>query len=309
MIIRKQEIGKGESRIIRLNVGRLPSHTRIDLNVHVYRSEAEGPTVLLNGGMHGDEINGVEIIRRVIADGVVEKLLRGSVIAIPVLNIHGFNNFSRDVPDGKDVNRSFPGSSRGSLASRVAHLFSKNILPLIDFGIDFHTGGRNRYNYPQIRFTKGNRESRELADAFAAPFTVSTNTIPKSLRRTSIIADKPIIVYEGGENQRFDGFVIERGIAGIKRVLHSQNMLSDAPPPPESIFVDTRTWVRAKRAGIFCWWKKSGQKVLKGEPLGVINDPYGQEEIRVLSPKDGYIIGHNNAPVVGQGDALFHIAC
>ena len=307
MIIYKQNIEPGENKLIRIMVGRLPSDTRIDMYVNVCRSINEGPTVLLMGGVHGDEINGVEIIRRVISRGLSDNLLCGSVIAIPVLNIYGFNNFSRDVPDGKDVNRSFPGSSVGSMASRVAHLFTKNILPLIDFGIDFHTGGQNHYNFPQIRFTKGHEKSRQLAEAFAAPFTISTKTIPKSLRKSAMDADKPIIVFEGGENLRLDGFCIEKGLAGIQRVLAAHGMLPTAPTPDKSVLIENRTWVRAKHPGMFRWWKQSGQKVLKGEPLGVLNDPYGQEEISVLAPYDGYIIGHNNAPVVGQGDALFHI--
>ena len=307
MIIHNQTIEPGEKKLIRINVGRLPSDTRIDMYLHVCRSVHDGPTVLLLGGVHGDEINGVEIVRRVIANGIVENLQRGTVIAIPVLNIYGFNNFSRDVPDGKDVNRSFPGSASGSMASRVAHLFTKNILPLIDFGIDFHTGGQNHYNFPQIRFTTGHEKSQELAASFSAPFTISTKTIPKSLRKSAVDAGKPVIVFEGGENLRFDGYCIEKGLAGIQRVLAAHEMLPAAPKKDESVMIASRTWVRAKRSGMFRWRKQSGQKVLKGEPLGVLNDPYGQEEFAVLAPKDGYIIGHNNAPVVGQGDALFHI--
>lgn len=307
MQIGKETIEAGENKIVRLIVGRLPSDTRIHLSVHVYRSQNPGPIVLILGGVHGDEINGVEIVRRTIRLGHFEELRKGTVIAIPVLNIYGFNNFSRDVPDGKDVNRSFPGSLSGSLASRVARMLTKNILPLIDFGIDFHTGGNMRFNYPQIRFSKGDEASEQLANQFAAPVTISTKTIPKSLRKAALDLGKPIIVYEGGENLRFDGFCIEKGMAGIQRVLVAHKMLEEAPPAPEGVFIENRMWLRAKRPGMFRWWKQSGQKVTKGEPLGVINDPYGQEEIQVKSPRDGFIIGHNNAPVVGQGDALFHV--
>lgn len=307
MLINNTFIEAGQHAVIRLLVGRLPSDTKIHLNVHVYRSAEPGPVVLLMAGVHGDEINSVEIVRRCIAQKLLDNLQRGSVIAIPVLNIYGFNNFSRDVPDGKDVNRSFPGTPRGSLAARVAHVFTKNILPLIDIGVDFHTGGSNNYNYPQTRYTATDPKSRELAVAFAAPFTIGTRTIPKSLRKASKDAGKSIIVFEGGENLRFDGFAIEKGVAGVRRLLHAQGMLPDAPPPGETIFIQKRTWMRASRPGMFRWWKQSGQLVRKGEPLGVINDPYGQEEVPVLAIKDGYIIGHNNAPVVGPGDALFHI--
>lgn len=307
MNIQNNVIEPGQNQTIRLNVGRLPSDTRIYLSVHVYRSKEPGPVILLMAGVHGDEINSVEIVRRTLASGMLENILRGSVIAIPLLNVYGFNNFSRDVPDGKDVNRSFPGSARGSMAARVAHVFSKNILPLIDFGVDFHTGGNNNYNYPQIRFTAGDARSRALADAFGAPFSIATRPIVKSLRKAALAAGKPIIVFEGGENLRFDGFSIEKGLAGVRRLLHAHGMLPEAPPPFASIQIENRTWLRASRPGIFRWSKQSGQKVGAGEPLAVINDPYGQDEFPVLASKEGYIIGHNNNPVVGIGDALFHI--
>jgi uncharacterized protein len=307
MIINNTTIAPGENAIVRLNVGRLPSDTRIHLNVQVYRSETPGPVVAVLAGIHGDEVNSVEIVRRTIACHIFEHLQSGTVVAIPVLNVYGFNNFSRDVPDGKDVNRSFPGSARGSLAARVAHVFSKNILPVIDFGVDFHTGGNSNYNYPQLRYSKGHAQSRELAEAFGAPFTIANRPIPKSLRKTALEAGKPMLVFEGGENLRFDGFAIEKGLAGIRRLLFSQGMLAEALPAAPTIHIEKTTWLRAARPGMFRWWKQSGQGVRKGEPLGVINDPFGQDEIPVVAKRDGYIIGHNNSPVVGPGDALFHI--
>jgi hypothetical protein len=288
-------------------VGRLPSDTKIHLNVHVYRSPEPGPVVLLLAGVHGDEINSIEIVRRTIAGRMFESLQRGSVVAIPVLNVYGFNNFSREVPDGKDVNRSFPGSSDGSMAARVAHLFMKNILPVIDFGVDFHTGGDGTYNYPQIRYTQNDARSRELAEAFNAPFTLAGKPIAKSLRKTALDAGKPVIVYEGGENLRFDGSAIEHGLAGIRRLFIAYGMLPGKMESEPGRHLAKATWLRAARPGIFRWIKSSGDMVKKGEVLGVINDPFGQDEIPVSAHAEGYIIGHNNAPVVGQGDALFHI--
>lgn len=305
--IKGQNIAPGQNEIIKLPVGRLPSDTRIYIQVHVYRSTVEGPTMLVIGGVHGDEINGVEIVRRTIDSGLFENLTRGSVIAIPLLNIYGFIHFSRDLHDGKDVNRSFPGSMKGSLASRVARTLTKKVLPYVDFGVDFHTGGHKHYNYPQIRFSKGDVFSEKLARAFGAPYLIASTPIPKSLRRVALDRGKPIIVYEGGENLRLDDFSIEKGISGVRRLLLSQDMLPFAETADRSLFFRKTTWVRAVRAGIFQWYKPSGHRVYQGEPLGVINDPYGQEEIKILAPKDGYIIGHNNNPVVSQGDALFHI--
>ena len=306
-IIGNTEVKSGENELIRLNVARLPSDTKIHLNINVYRSEKEGPTMLVLAGVHGDEINGVEIVRRSIADGLFENLKCGSVIAIPVLNIYGFNNFSREVPDGKDVNRSFPGSLKGSLASRVAAILTKKILPLVDFGVDFHTGGNSNYNYPQVRYAKDNEGSKELAYAFNAPYTIANRPIPKSLRKTALDAGKPIIVYEGGENLRFDGFSIEKGLQGLKKIMKEQGLIDVAPDKNKLIHFSKTTWMRAARAGLFRWSKCSGHKVKRGEPLGVINDPFGQDEIPVVCKYDGYIIGHNNTPVVSSGDALFHI--
>ncbi|MEM9820916.1 MAG: succinylglutamate desuccinylase/aspartoacylase family protein, partial [Bacteroidota bacterium] len=272
------------------------------------RSENPGPTMLVLGGVHGDEINGVEIVRRSIESQLFERLIAGSVIAIPLLNIYGFINFSRDTADGKDVNRNFPGSKNGSLASRVAYNLTKNILPLIDFGIDYHTGGSSRYNYPQIRYAVSDEKAERLARQFAAPYLIRKSNIPKSLRKVSTGMGKPVIIFEGGESLRYDGFSIENGLAGLRRVMHAQGMIEDAAVPLRSTIVFNKTsWVRAQQAGMFMWTQQSGAKVSKGELLGVINDPHGHDEIPVYCSQDGYIIGHNNAPVVSAGDALFHI--
>lgn len=309
LIVNKKRIKPGSHEVIRLNVARLPSGTVINLRVHVYNSEKPGPTMLVMGGVHGDEINGVETVRRTIEYGMFENLKVGSVIAIPLLNIYGFINFSRDASEGKDVNRSFPGNMRGSLASRVAATLTKEILPKIDFGVDFHTGGSARYNYPQIRFTKGDVKAEELARAFAAPYLLRKGNIPRTLRKVSLSMKKPILVFEGGEALRFDGLSIEKGLAGLKRLMYSQGMIDETPPPvnDDPIVFNKSSWVRASRSGLFRWWQPSGSRVSVGEPLGVINDPYGKTAIKIFAHREGYIIGHNNAPVVSQGDALFHI--
>ncbi len=308
LVINKKNIEPGSQEIIRLNVARLPSGTVISLRIHVFRSEKPGPVALVLGGVHGDEINGVEIVRRTIASGMFENLQCGSVIAIPLLNIYGFINFSRDASEGKDVNRNFPGNTSGSLAARVAGTLTRKILPVIDFGIDFHTGGSARYNYPQIRYTKNDHKAAELAKAFAAPYLIAKPTVAKSLRKVAFGMKKPILVYEGGESLRFDGFSIENGLAGLKRVLHSEGMLDASNAPSQQpIHFDKSSWIRAARSGMFEWFQQSGAKVSAGEPLGVINDPYGEAAVRLFAKKDGYIIGHNNAPVVSEGDALFHI--
>ncbi len=301
-------IEAGQYAVIKIPVGRIPSGNIISIKAHVYRGPRVGPCMLVLGGVHGDEVNGVEIVRRSVEQGVFNHLHAGTIIAIPLLNVYGFINFSRDVPDGKDVNRKFPGNANGSLASRVARVFTREILPLIDFGIDFHTGGRGHYNYPQVRYTTEHGPSFELAQAFAAPFTISGKAIKSSLRRTAVDLNKPIVVFEGGENLRFDEFSIQQGMLGMRRVMLHKGLLSDAPAAEASKHFADATWLRSPRAGMFHLVKCSGEQVKKDEVIAYITDPFGEERTQVKTKKSGYIIGHNNTPVVNQGDALFHIA-
>ena len=307
-ILNKKKIKAGENTNIQLHVARLPSGTVINLRIHVFRSKNPGPTLMVLGGVHGDEINGIEIVRRMVEGKMFQNLERGNVIAIPLLNVYGFINFSRDTMDGKDVNRNFPGNPNGSLASRVAAALTTHVLPLVDIGIDFHTGGGARYNFPQIRFTTGHPESQELAKVFSAPYLLSKTNIEKSLRKVMTEQNKTHLIFEGGEALRYDGFSIQHGIAGTQRVLQHLQMIPDAPAPTrKTIVFEKSSWVRADKSGLFRWTQQSGAKVSKGEPLGFINDPYGENKSTVFAHRDGYIIGHNNVPVVSQGDALFHI--
>ncbi len=308
LIINNQEIEPGENTIIKLSVGRLPSGNRIYLNLHVFRSLVDGPTVLVLGGVHGDEINGVEIVRRAIVTDLFEHIDIGSIIAIPILNIYGFINFSREVPDGKDVNRSFPGNLRGSLAARVARTLTKRVLPVVDYGIDFHTGGARRYNYPQIRYTKNDKGSYDLAKSFAPPFLLEKATIPKSLRKTARDMSIPLIVYEAGESLRLDERCIEIGLNGLRRNLFALGMIEREPPIPYPVYdIKKSRWMRASHSGIFSARKQSGEPVIKGEPIGEISSPFARTRTIITARQDGLIIGHTNSPVVNQGDALFHI--
>lgn len=304
------EFYPGQSGPVEVIAGQLPSGNQVQITAHVFRSYQPGPTLLFLAGVHGDEINGVEIIRRCMRDGIFEQLAAGTVIAIPLLNVYGFNNFSRDVPDGKDVNRSFPGTQSGSLASRIANGLNRNILPHVDFAVDFHTGGRGTYNYPQIRYNTEDERAAGLATAFAPPLIVANRAPAKSLRRSALKNhDLPVLTFEGGENLRYDAHSIEVGVAGVARILKHQQMLQKAPAAEKkSLRVNQSTWIRASRAGLFQWTKRSGFHVRKGEPIGFIADPQGMRaDKRILSTRDGFIIGHANAAVVSQGDALFHI--
>lgn len=302
-----QEIKPGEFKEININIARLPSHTQIDTPIYASRSKEDGPTLALMAGMHGDEINGMEIVRRII-DGGLHHPKRGMIVCIPIINVYGFLNFSRDVPDGKDVNRSFPGTKSGSLASRVAYHVTHDIIPFIDYGIDFHTGGAMRTNYPQVRATLRNEKNLELANAFHAPFTLDAPFRPSSLRKEASKKGKNIIVYEAGESLRFDQHAIEEGIAGALRLMKHLNMIDWAPEPKEeNRIIWSSSWIRAKHAGLFQPTIKCGQLIHKGEWVGTITDPFGEFKEKIISKETGYVIGLNNIPVVNAGDALMHL--
>ena len=274
IVVDNVSVYPGEYSLVKMNVGRLPSDTKIDIAAHIFRSKNPGPCVLLLGGVHGDEINGIEVVRKALEEDVFSNLERGSVIAIPLLNVFGFINFSREVPDGKDVNRSFPGSNRGSLASRVANTLTKKVLPYVDIAIDYHTGGSSRFNFPQIRYSKIDKKAEELALVFGTKFIIQKPVIPKSFRKTARLNKISTLVFEGGESVRLDGHAISVGLQGMKRVLAHLEMthLPTFNNHTKPVIIQKTSWQRAPYSGIFIWSKCSGNFVKKGEPLGVLKD-------------------------------------
>jgi len=304
--LNQQTIPMGESRLINVHIARLPTHTPIDLPVQVIRGKEDGAVLLLMAGLHGDEINGIETIRRMIFDQTIQ-LKRGTVIAIPIVNIYGFLQASRDLPDGKDLNRCFPGSANGSLANRIAWFIMQEIIPQIDVGIDFHTGAVNRTNVPQVRCKTGNMTNRELATAFSAPFVLNAEFRDKSIRKEAFRKGKNIIVFEGGEAQRLDERSINEGIMGTYRMMHHMQMIDDNIPNEPSIWLKSSTWIRAKISGVCRLCISPGQFISKGQLLAIITDPYGREEFPVIARKEGYAIGLNYQSVINAGDALLHM--
>ncbi len=301
------EIAIGKNAHLRVVVAELPSGTSIHIHVHVYRSKHPGPTVLLLGGLHGDEVNGVDIVHRVITSSVLQSLHAGSVIAIPLLNVYGFINFSRSVRDGKDVNRSFPGTRYGSLASQVANMMTKEVLPNIDFGVDFHTGGSTISNFPQLRVSKGDVKALELARTFSPPIILQNKPIAKSHRLQALKMGKQILVFEGGESLRLDEASIQMGIEGVHRLLNHHQMLSMPIRKSTSEVFENSKWVRASKAGLVRLFAQGGEKVSKGQLLAEIHNLDKLKTTSIRSPLDGMIAAQVNNPVAGRGDALFHI--
>ncbi len=307
MIIDGTQVLPGESKKIKVNIARLPSGTTIDIPIIVHRAKKEGPTLMLLAGMHGDEINGVEIMRRILRDKL-HHVQCGTVICIPIINIYGFINFSRDVPDGKDINRSFPGSKTGSLASQVAFFLMTEIIPHIDYGIDFHTGGSRINNAPQIRVKIDDPENLELATVFGTKFILDAPFRDRSLRKEAFKMNKRILVYEGGESLRLRKNAIDEGIAGMLRVMKHLNMREDAPvPAKKTVIIAKSSWVRAKVAGLHYSFVRNGSPIKKNDILGEVCDPYGAHETKIKSTVIGHVIALNNNPVINRGDALFHV--
>ncbi|MBC7695493.1 MAG: succinylglutamate desuccinylase/aspartoacylase family protein [Burkholderiales bacterium] len=306
-IINSQIVKPGECKQIVLNSYELHTKTKIEIPVFVFRSKTKGPTLLLSAGMHGEETNGIEIIRKIITRDEVKNLNCGNVIAIPVINSVSFLFGSRELPDGRDLNRCFPGTKNGSFGSRIAYDLMKYIVPLIDFGVDFHTGGAKINNTPQIRCVFEFPENVSLAEKFSPPLIIDSSYRDGTFRKEASKKNKPILVYEGGESMRFDYRAINEGVNGCLRLMKSYGMTDIDIPNNHAIKIKKDTWIRANASGLFHMNATNGTYVSKGDLLGVICNPFGEIEYKIESTADGYIVGINNQPVVNQGDALIHI--
>lgn len=305
-----EEIPLGASREINFNIAKLHTATKIEIPIIIERSKIPGPTILFSAGIHGDEINGVDIVRQLIARRINQPK-RGTIICMPILNIFGFLNSKRAFPDGRDLNRMFPGSANGSLASRVAHRLMHEIIPDVDLIIDFHTGGASRFNAAQIRIVKNQPELDDLARIFGAPFVLYSNHIAKSFRNACFQLGKPILLYEGGKSFFVDDNISKVGVEGVKRILAHYGMLhhrikANVPKSP-TVFIEESKWIRARQSGMFKAVVSVNTKVKVDDVLGQITDPYGKVYHEVKSTLEGYVINVNEASLVYQGDALFHI--
>ena len=305
-----ESILPGESKTIDMEIAKLHNTTKLKIPIIVSRSKIDGPTVLFSAGIHGDEINGVEIVRQIITKKI-NKPKTGTVICIPIINMFGFVNMSRQFPDGRDLNRVFPGSKKGSLASRFAYHILTEIMPLVDYAVDFHAGGASRFNAPQIRLAPNNTELKILADVFNAPFTLYSKNIAGSFRNSSSKLNVKMLLFEGGKSLDINESIADTGIDGVKRILSHLNMLnpkhSIEKQEKNTIYIEKSAWIRAKCSGLLHDSGYIGSFVKKGTVLATITDPFGKFERKVKAPNDGYIINANHSPIVYQGDAIYHI--
>lgn len=311
--INGKAINPGEEVFIDLPLPPLYTHESLSMPVHVINGKHSGPRLFVSAAIHGDEINGVDIIRRLLKhEEINAENLHGTLIAIPVVNVYGFISKSRYLPDRRDLNRSFPGSSSGSMASRLAHLFIHEIAAQCTHGIDLHTAAEGRENLPQIRASLKSKEIKKMACAFGAPVVKHNETfLEGSLRETVDKLNIPVLVYEAGEALRFDELSIRAGVDGVINVMRSIKML----PNFEQCRLDkhpsltySSKWERAANSGILRTVIPLGERVKEGDLLGIISDPFGEKEEHILSSTEGIVIGKSTLPLVYEGEALYHIA-
>jgi predicted deacylase len=303
-----KEIPEGKRTILDLEVAKLHTRTTVKVPVIIERSKKPGAVVLLLAGIHGDETNGVGIIREIISQKI-NIPITGTIICIPVFNIFGYLIQTREFPDGRDLNRMFPGSANGSLASQFAYQFTKEIAPHVDYVIDFHTGGGKRDNIAQIRCSKDDKTALELAKVFNPPMIVFSENITKSLRDTLHKMGKTILLFEGGKSNELNPTIINEGVNGTKNVLIHLGLIEGEITVKESpIFVNRAKWLRASHSGMFKVLIKNGDFVKKKEVLGVIQDPFGEFKKNIYAPFDCHIFCINKTPIVNKGDALFHLS-
>jgi len=303
-------VAPGERRTVELPLARVFSHVDLNMVVQIVRGRRPGPTLCVSAGIHGDELNGVEIVRRLMRKPSLKRI-RGTLIAVPVVNMFGFIQQTRYLPDRRDLNRSFPGSEKGSLAARLAHLFMTEVVGHCDHGIDLHTGAVHRTNLPQIRASLDREDTVRLARAFGAPVIIDARVRDGSLREAASEHGIPMLLYEAGEALRLDELAIRAGVRGVTSVMRELGMLprsrSTRSRPEPTIALDS-TWIRAPASGIMQPQVRLGTRVRRGDVLARIVTPFSEEETRLKSTESGIVIGMTRIPLLNEGDAAFHVA-
>ena len=302
-------IKPGDRVSISLPVADLYTATSLSMPVKVISGRKDGPVLFVSAAIHGDELNGVEVIRRLLKRKILRSI-HGTLIAVPIVNVHGFLDQSRNLPDRRDLNRSFPGSAKGSIAARLANLFANQIVAKADYGIDLHTGAINRTNLPQLRANLDDPKTLDIARAFGVPVVVNSDILDGSLRGYAAERGLPVLIYEAGEALRFDEVAIRGGIRGILNVMRHIGMIPKNKSVKQitPVIAKSTAWVRAPVSGIINAKVQLGGSVTKGQVLATVSDPLGDAEQNVDAPFDGIVIGRSNLPLAHEGDALVHLA-
>lgn len=303
-----ESISPGERKVVELEAAKLYTHSPLSIPVEIINGQFAGPTLMINAAIHGDELNGVEIVRQLI-NTIDANRLKGTVIAVPIVNVFGFIHKSRYLPDRRDLNRCFPGSEKGSLASRMAYTFFSQVATRCDYILDLHTGAIHRTNLPQIRADLSNPETLRIAQAFATPVIIDAPLRDGSLRSEAERLGIPVLTYEAGEALRFEPICINAGYIGVQRVMQAIGMLrASRKKLPTPVIAKSTRWLRAESDGILRTIVTLGEKVRKGQVLAYISAPLGHSEIELVTSRAGIVIGQQTLPLVNEGDAVFHLA-
>ncbi|MDO6591747.1 MULTISPECIES: succinylglutamate desuccinylase/aspartoacylase family protein [Rhodobacterales] len=303
-------IPAGSRQTVNLPVSVLSDHTPVSMSVHVIHGRLDGPTIFVSAGIHGDEVIGVEIVRRLLRSPSMGTV-KGTLIVVPIVNTYGFLNHSRYLPDRRDLNRMFPGTETGSLASRLAHIFTTEIVARCDLGIDLHSAAIHRTNYPQIRVSPDNPDMLDLANVFGAPIIMQSSVREGSLRGSAKDMGIDVLLFEAGEGLRFDEYSVRSGVAGILRVLRYKGMVAGkgiAKAKTQPQFCPSSKWLRAPIGGLLRTFKADGDLVREGDVMASVSDPFGEQEEELIAPFDGIVVGRAVMPIVNEGDAIFHLA-
>jgi uncharacterized protein len=305
-----RRVPAGTRQTVDLPVSVMSDHTPITMSVHVIHGKHPGPTLFVSAAVHGDEVMGVEVVRRLLRAPSLDTM-RGTLLAVPIVNTFGFLNHSRYLPDRRDLNRSFPGNAVGSLAGRLAHQFMTEVVKRSDVGIDLHSAAIHRTNLPQIRVSPRKPETMLLAEAFGAPIIMTSKIRDGSLRQAAQRHDLDILLYEAGEGLRFDELAVRAGVMGILRVMRQLGMVKAkgvTKPHVAPMRSSSSFWLRAPAGGLLRMVKTIGAHVESGEILGFVSDPFGDAETEIVAEEPGLMVGRTNLPVVNEGDGLFHVA-
>lgn len=302
-----QEIPAGSARRLMWSPSKIFEGMASETPVLVVHGRNAGPVLCLTAAIHGDELNGIEMVRRVLHDLRAEEL-RGTVIGIPIVNIHGFRRGSRYLPDRRDLNRFFPGSPTGSSAARIAHSLFENVIRRCTAVVDLHTGSFYRSNIPQVRADLSQPAVRSLAHGFGGMLVLNSEAGPGTLRRAATDVGIPAVILEVGEPLRLQPRQVDQGVAGLNRLLGSLNMRGKFQllAQPEPVYYFSR-WVRADHGGVLFSVVRLGQRVRAGDILGNVTDPITNEQNLVYAPVDGRVIGMAVNQVVMPGFAAFHL--
>ncbi len=305
-------IHPGETANLALPLPEFYSCTSFYMPIKVVHGKEAGPCVLIFAAVKGDELNGLEIINRLLESEQLKEL-RGTLIAVPVLNVFGLIAPSRSMSLDMSLERCFPGIENGSYGERLAHIFTQEILSKVDYCLELQTGSLNHDILPQIYCNLDNQEGKRLAQCFGVPVITNVSTDNNSLRRTTEQLNIPLLVYQAGEAMRFDESAISLGLSGISKVLQALDMLERSEEEEDSsfrsIFSQDQDWIRAHRSGVLLSDIELGQMIKKGQKIARISDPFSADTAETVKAElDGVVVGINRHPLIHEGQTIFKVA-